>query len=37
MVAADTVVLRYEDGGEDMKNRDILSQLCMPLLDLLEE
>jgi hypothetical protein len=36
-VAADTVVLRDEDGGKDMKNRDIPSQLCMPLSDLLEE
>ncbi len=36
-VAADTVVLRDEDGGEDIKNRDIRSQLCMPLSDLLEE
>ncbi len=36
-VAADTVVLRDEDGGEDMKNGDIRSRLCMPLSDLLEE
>jgi hypothetical protein len=37
MVAADMVVLRDEDGGKDMKNRDIRSHLCMPLSDLLEE